>query len=300
MARVIGKTKAIVLRTRRMGETSKLVTLYTLEFGKISVTAKGARRPKSKFGAGLELMAEIQAVCYIRDDRDLHTLSDCDLLRTFPLLLNDIKKLSYGCAACEMVDRLTIDGEPTKRLYHYLSGVLAALEEVESSQLESLFWYYQLRAAEALGYRPELAHCATCGSELGGAAWLPFSPAMGGALCPPCGSDAGGGADSDIAVSYGDQDLTLSAPESGFSYGSAGTGSMMGQSYRVARSSIDFLARLQQLKTYEKAAIPPTPSRRGEIRGMLRRILEYHGGQSGRLRSLEFLESVNRFETVVN
>ena len=298
MARVIGKTKAVVLRTRRMGETSKLVTLYTEEFGKLSVTAKGARRPKSKFGAGLDLMAEIQAVCYIRDDRDLHTLSDCDLLRTFPGLLNDIQKLSYGSAACEMIDRLTIDGEPTKRLYRCLSGVLAALEEVESSQLESLFWYFQLRAAEALGYRPELAHCANCGSALGGAAWLPFSPAMGGAMCSSCGSGTGGGAATDdVAVS----DLTLSAPDSGFSYGQHGSmGSTMGQSYRVARNSISFLAGLQHLKTYGKEAIPPAPSRKGEIRGMLRRILEYHGGQSGRLRSLEFLESVNRFDTVVN
>ena len=190
MARVIGKTKAIVLRTRRMGETSKLVTLYTEEFGKISVTAKGARRPKSKFGAGLEVMTEIQAVCYVRDDRDLHTLSDCEVLRTFPQLLNDIQRMAYGSGACEMVDRLTIDGEPAERLYRCLIGVLAGFEEVESAQIEPLFWYYQLRVADALGYRPELSCCVSCGAGLasggGGGEWHQFSPALGGAICAPC------------------------------------------------------------------------------------------------------------------
>ena len=51
MPRTIIKTRGIVLRTMRMGETSRLVTLYTEDYGKLKVTAKGARKPKSKFGA---------------------------------------------------------------------------------------------------------------------------------------------------------------------------------------------------------------------------------------------------------
>ena len=75
MPRTIVKTRGIVLRSRRMGETSRMATLYTEDFGKLTVTAKGARRIKSKFGSALELMAEVQAVCYIRDTRNLQTLS---------------------------------------------------------------------------------------------------------------------------------------------------------------------------------------------------------------------------------
>ena len=293
MARVIGKTKAIVLRTRRMGETSKLVTLYTEEFGKISVTAKGARRPKSKFGAGLEVMTEIQAVCYVRDDRDLHTLSDCEVLRTFPQLLNDIQRMAYGSGACEMVDRLTIDGEPAERLYRCLIGVLAGFEEVESAQIEPLFWYYQLRVADALGYRPELSCCVSCGAGLasggGGGEWHQFSPALGGAICAPCSRQTTPYEEAGQAVVGCGGEPSASIAGGGFSYANEGAA---GQTYRVAETSVRFLAGLQQLRTYHREAIPPIPPRSGEIRGMLRRILEYHAGQSGRLRSLDFLDRV--------
>jgi recombinational DNA repair protein (RecF pathway) len=236
-------------------------------------------------------MTEIQAVCYVRDDRELHTLSDCEVLRTFPQLLSDIQRLAYGSGACEMVDRLTIDGEPAERLYRCLIGVLGGFEEVESAQIEPLFWYYQLRVADALGYRPELSCCVSCGAGLdadGGGEWYQFSPALGGAICAPCSRQATPCNEGGPSVP-GYEELSPSIAGGGLSYASEGTA---GQTYRVAGASVRFLAGLQQLRTYHREAIPPVPPRSGEIRGMLRRILEYHAGQSGRLRSLDFLDRV--------
>jgi len=250
--RTIIKTRAIVLRSRRLGETSKLVTLYTEEHGKIKATAKGARKPKSKFGGALELMTEVQAVCYLREEHDLQTLSDCDAVRAFPVLLKDLERLSFGSAACELIDRLTVERDPNRRLYRCLSGVLAGLEEVDNARVEPLFWYFQLRAAEALGYRPELQHCTSCRTPLEGE-WLWFSPALGGGLCPRCGPAAG---------------------------------------IRVAGDSLCLLAGLQGLRAYQREALPPAPPRRGELRSILRSFLEYHGGQHSHLKSLDFLESV--------
>ncbi|MBM3279312.1 MAG: DNA repair protein RecO [Candidatus Handelsmanbacteria bacterium] len=249
----IVKTRAVVLRARRLGETSKLLTLYTEDEGKLRATAKGARKPKSRFGGALEWMTEVQVVCYLRDERDLQTLSDGDALRAFPRLLGDLERLSLGSAACELIDRLTVERDPNRRLYRCLSGVLAGLEEVQGPQVEPLFWYFQLRAAEALGYRPELDHCTSCRLPLAGE-WLWFSPAMGGGLCARCGTAAGG--------------------------------------IRVAGDSLRLLAGLQALGAYQPEAIPPAPPRRGELRSMLRRFLEYHGGQHSHLKSLDFLEAV--------
>ena len=252
MPRLIVKTKAIVLRSWRMGETSKLVTLYTDDCGKVKVTAKGARKPKSKFGAALELMSEVEAVFYFRLERDLQTLSECDVLRSFPRLVDHLERLSFASAACELIDHLTIEHEANKRLYGYLAGVLGALEEVDLEQVEALFWYFQLRLAEVLGYRPELSHCVSCRKVLEGE-WVFFDPAAGGGLCEVCGRPAGN---------------------------------------RVAADSLGFLAHLQSLKAYRKEAIPATPLRRPEIRLMLRRFLEYHAGERDRLKSLEFLEAI--------
>ena len=142
MPRTIVKTRAIVLRTMRMGETSSLVTLYAQECGKLKAMARGARKPKSRFGAALGLMTEVQAVCYVKETRDLQTLSECTLLKPAPDLSQSLERLSFGSAACELVDRLTIEGENNPRLYQCLSGVLHGLAEVEPEQVESLFWYF--------------------------------------------------------------------------------------------------------------------------------------------------------------
>jgi DNA repair protein RecO (recombination protein O) len=254
MPRQIVKSRAVVLRVRRLGDTSKLLTLYTEEHGKLKATAKGARKPKSKFAGLLEPTNLVHAVCYLREERDLQTLSDCDLERAFVGRRRDLRLLALGSAACELVERLTVDLETNKRLYACLEGVLKGLEEVEVEQAESLFWYFQLRAAEALGYRPELRRCSLCGKDLDPkAAW--FSAAAGGSLCPACG------------------------PVSGL---------------RVAGGSLALLASLQGLRTYSREAMPANPAGRAEIVGLLRSFLEYHGGQ-GRLKSLDFLESVRRF-----
>jgi DNA repair protein RecO (recombination protein O) len=250
----IVKTRALVLRARRMGETSKLLTLYTEDEGKLRAMAKGARKPKSKFGGALELMTEVQVVCYLRDERELQTLSDCDALRSSPALLKDLERLSFGSAACELIDRLTVDRDPNRRLYRCLAGVLGGLGEVEGRQVEPLFWYFELRAAEALGYRPELRQCVSCRALLEGE-WLWFSAALGGSLCARCGG-AGGG-------------------------------------IRVAGDSLRLLAGLQGLAAYQPGAIPPAPARRGEIRSLLRGFLEYYGGQHSHLKSLDFLEAIN-------
>lgn len=265
MARVIAKTQGVVLRARRMGETSKLVTLYTEEFGKLKVTAKGARRPKSKYGGALEPLTEIQIVCYFRDDRELQTLSDADVIRVYASLSGDMARLAYASAGCEMVERLTIEHEPNLRLYRCLTGLLSGLEEVTAEQVEPLFWYFQLRAAEALGYRPELSQCLSCGTDMGQVAWARFDPLTGGGLCPGCATGAAGSDES--------------APP--------GQGAR-----RLAGESTRFLALLQSIRVYSRDSLPPAPERRGEIRSLLRGFFESHSGHSGRLRALDFLESI--------
>ena len=238
-------------RTWRMGETSKLVALYTEDLGKVRVIAKGARKPISKFVGALELFSEVQGVFYYREDRDLHTLSECDLLRSFPSLPGSLDRVSFASAACELVDRLTIEHQSNRPLYGYLIGALRALGEIEITQAESLFWYFQLRLAEALGYRPELTHCISCGVPLE-AARLWFSAALGGGLCDSCGPDKG---------------------------------------RAVAGESLRFARGLQALEAYSREALPPTPKPAGEIRQLLNGFLEYHTGGLGRLKSLDFLDA---------
>ena len=235
MPRQIIETRAVVLRSWRMGETSKLVSLFTHDRGKVKVVAKGARKVKSKYGPALDSFNEVQAVIYFRDG-----------------LAGTLQRLTYASAACELVDRLTIEQEANRPLYGYLIGVLKALGEIDADQGECLFWYFQLRLAEALGYQPEFSDCIVCRAALDDVE-LWFSAALGGGLCPRCGA---------------------------------------GRGNRVSGGSVAFVRRLQEMTAYSRETLPSTPQPPFEIRNMLRGFLEYHAGEQGRLRSLEFLEAI--------
>ena len=89
-------TRAVVSRTMKMSNSSKLVSLITEKHGLVKVVAKGARRPKSKFGAALEPITLINCMYHYRDNRDLQTISNADIIEAFTNIKSDIFLLSIG------------------------------------------------------------------------------------------------------------------------------------------------------------------------------------------------------------
>ena len=254
LPRSILKTRGIVIRNWRIGDTSRFATLYTEDRGKLKIAAKGARRIKSKFGAALELMSEINAVFYVGKNRNIQTLSECSLLRDPPSVTSDLKRFSLANAAIEMVDKVTIEGEPNRRLFACLRGVLRGLQEVDVNQLEVLFWYFELRVLDALGYSPELRSCTVCGADLR-VGLCGFNVIVGGGICQACGDG-------------GYQDIPF--------------------------EGLSFLAKLQALPTYRREILPKEPVYRAQIRKLFKSFFAYHGLIVGNLSSLRFLDSLDR------
>ena len=106
---MIVKTEAIVLSAMKFRDTSKIVRLYTREFGKVSVVAKGARDAKSKFRSALQPMSHVSAVIYKNDNRELQLLSQCDSITSFHHLTEDMEKMCAALSALELVDVVTHD-----------------------------------------------------------------------------------------------------------------------------------------------------------------------------------------------
>src|SRR5439155_127399 len=96
-------TPAVVLRTYRYSETSKIVRLATRDLGIQSAIAKGALRPKSRFGAGLELLSEGTAQLYFRETRELHTLAAFDLVNLRRELAADVGRFAGAAALAEVL-----------------------------------------------------------------------------------------------------------------------------------------------------------------------------------------------------
>jgi DNA repair protein RecO (recombination protein O) len=176
----------LVLRGYRMSESSRIVVLYTRDLGKIRLAARGARRPKSKFGASLEAITWGSYVFYTRENRDLQTLSEGDIISPFEGIKKDYRRMVFASAVCDLLDHLTPDEDRNALLCSITLDSLRWMESISEMAIELPLWYFQLKAASSLGYRPHLSGCVQCGQCLAGNE-VQFSPKLGGTLCGSCG-----------------------------------------------------------------------------------------------------------------
>ncbi len=151
--RSIIRTEAVVLRSLDYGETSQIVTLFTREMGKLGVMAKGARRPKSSFGATLQPMAYTQVVFYYKPTRTLQTLSESSHVESFHRLRENLSTISVGLRIVELVDALMEEEDPQPDAFTLVVRALERLNKTEA-RVSNLWPYVQLRLAQILGVAP--------------------------------------------------------------------------------------------------------------------------------------------------
>lgn len=186
----IVQTDALVLRSHRLGETSLIVTLFTRDFGLLRCVAKGARGPKSRFGAALEPGVSIAAVVYRKLARDLQLLSKADIIAYWPALWENPDRFARAGAVLEFLERAAYGESGDPELIDLAKGTLEAMSTAPEPALEALLRAFEIQACRRLGYAPELSACLECRSPLeqGGL----FHPQKGGLLCgSPCGSEGG-------------------------------------------------------------------------------------------------------------
>lgn len=183
------KTPAVVLRTWKIGDTSRLVALYTRDQGKVKVVAKGARGAKSRTGAALNLFVECAVVYSFKEGRDLHTLARCELVREHRGFERDPMRFGYAGVAAEIVDRAAVSEEPHGELFDLLRETLARMDEAPRDGVRAALWYFALQLAAILGYLPRLDACVVCGGPPRGSGR--FGLAEGGLFCPGCAEGRG-------------------------------------------------------------------------------------------------------------
>lgn len=187
----IEKSSAIVLRTWKYGDTSRIASLYTRRFGKIRMIARGARGRKPRFGASLEPFTESLVVFYRKPDRELQLLSSSDSIESFTRTRQRPVHLGLACALVESIERMTEPEHEDGSLYELLRDALAAIEaSLTPAAAESEFWAAQKRLLDHLGYRWELDRCVSCGAPVSGVR-VAFDP-LQGVACADCDRSLGG------------------------------------------------------------------------------------------------------------
>ena len=181
------KTEAVVLRSIRYGEADRILHLYSKTRGRIGAIAKGARKPRSRFGGRLEPFFRLDLVLH-EGRGELLTVTNASTLDGYPRLRASGPALNAGARACDAVLRLLDSAEPNPPAYNLLCRYLTLLDDPgeEGASLETAL-SFRLKLALAAGFAPELASCANCGEaeHLSG-----FSGAAGGVVCASCEAGA--------------------------------------------------------------------------------------------------------------
>jgi DNA repair protein RecO (recombination protein O) len=183
-------TPAIVLSALRYSETSKILRLATREYGVQSVIAKGALRPRSRFGAALQLLSEGQAQFLLKDHRELHLLTTFDLRRLHVGLAAELERYAVACVLAEIMIRFA-PPDPHPESFDLLRSALEQLELAPRSSMEALGYRLLWQMVSVLGFEPSLDACVIDGTPLPGQGPLPFSTREGGALCAACAAQHG-------------------------------------------------------------------------------------------------------------
>jgi DNA repair protein RecO (recombination protein O) len=178
------KTEAIVLRSIRYGEADRILHLYTAKRGRVGAIAKGARRPKSRFGGRLEPFFRLDLLLH-EGRGELLTVTQAATVAGYPRLRASAATLTAGARACDAVLRLLDSAEPNPPAYNLLCRYLALLDDPGAPEAASLptALSFRLKLTLAAGFAPELSSCARCGEadHLTG-----FSGAAGGVVCASC------------------------------------------------------------------------------------------------------------------
>ncbi len=176
---------AVVLQAFAYGETSKILRLLTRTHGVQSVIAKGALRARSRFGGVLEPFTEGVASFYLKDTRDLQTLSGFELLRAQQSLGRDLLRFGGASLIAELVIR-TASEEPAPELFDAVRTALHRIRDADAAVLESTLLAQAWSVVALLGFEPALDTCVACGRLLGDDEDASFDYAAGGVRCVPC------------------------------------------------------------------------------------------------------------------
>ncbi len=178
------KALGLVVRTTDWSETSRIATVWTREFGKVRVLAKGGRRLKSNFESALDLLTLCRIVLLRKSSGTLDLLTEAQVVRRFPQLRRQLPALYAATYVAELLGEGTEDYDPHPALFDEAVRTLEALGTADV-QTGPCLARFELVLWRELGYGLVLEKCAACEAALAGQK-LAFSAAQGGVLCGNC------------------------------------------------------------------------------------------------------------------
>src|SRR5262245_12626771 len=152
------RDQGVVLRTIKLGEADRIVTIFTQGHGKVRAVAKGIRKTTSKFGARLEPTSHVAVQCY--RGRELDVVTQAETIDANRALREGYVLFTHAIPMLEAVDQVAQEREPNAGLYRMLVGALNTLAQRRHPLVTPAF-FWKLLSLE--GFHPMIDRCARCG-----------------------------------------------------------------------------------------------------------------------------------------
>ena len=179
------ETEAIVLRTYRLGEADKIISLLTRQLGRLRAVAKGAFSRRGRYGASLEPLSYIRVWVYDRENRDLQRIGSAEIVESFFAMQKDYRIQLAAQYLAEVTERFLPDREVNERVFRLLLAVLRAFKRFGEVNRPLLFFdYWLLRLG---GFLPDLSRCMACQRAFGGEDGF-YDPVAVALVCSRCRS----------------------------------------------------------------------------------------------------------------
>jgi len=178
--------KGLVLKEVNTGEADKIITVLTAEEGKISISAKNARRSKNSASTGTQLLCFSNYMLF--KGKELYNLSSCEVIESNYEIRNDIEKLTYCSHILELITDNVQEGEPSEDILRLLLNTFYVIAKTNRS-LELVTRVFELRFMSLLGYEPNVSSCISCNKTDTEKMYFDFDNS--GLVCSECVSSKG-------------------------------------------------------------------------------------------------------------
>ncbi len=183
------KADALVIRQVDFSESSRVVTFFSLEFGKFAALAKGAKRLKGPFDAALDLLSTCRVVFIKKSSGTLNLLTEARLISRFQPQNSGagggLSSLYGGYYVAELLSGLTEDFDPAPEVYNLAISTLAALSSPENLS-SPLIIHFEISLLRLIGLLPNLFECSVCGEAVQTGKKFAHWVSQGGVLCGAC------------------------------------------------------------------------------------------------------------------
>tara|TARA_B100001146_G_C16159037_1_gene424749 strand:+ start:594 stop:1310 length:717 start_codon:yes stop_codon:yes gene_type:complete len=170
------RDSGVVVRTHKLGEADRILSVITENNGKVRAVAKGVRKTRSRFGGRLEPLRHLDLQFY-RGRGDLDIVTQAETRDHWPDIRNNLDRLGKALTIAEAVDQIAQDWQPDQGLYRMLCGGLETLHLADPALIVPAF---MLKLLAHEGVAPELNECVI-GGETSGLEY--FDPGTGGVTC---------------------------------------------------------------------------------------------------------------------